>query len=274
MGNRKTSFWLNRRKFLGLFLQSTLATALVGRSRGKTPQYYTPQSNLDGEWQVTPDPALPNVLLIGDSISIGYTLDVRRLLRGKANVLRPMTIDGKEPDNCGDTRYGLENIHRWVGETKWSVIHFNWGLHDLCYRSPQSKLYGNRDKIHGVLQVPPMNYMENLEQLVKVLRDTKAALIWATTTAIPPNEAGRFTGDEVKYNRIAAKIMRRHHIQIDDLYSLTRQFPVSSFVAPGDVHFTAKRYERVAEQVASSIGETLQKSRSHSLSDSRSVAAG
>ncbi len=33
-------------------------------------------------------PGLPRVLLIGDSISIGYTLQVRELLKGKANVHR------------------------------------------------------------------------------------------------------------------------------------------------------------------------------------------
>ena len=34
------------------------------------------------------DPTLPRVLIIGDSISIGYTPRVRRLLEGKANVHR------------------------------------------------------------------------------------------------------------------------------------------------------------------------------------------
>ena len=82
-----------------------------------------------------------NVLLIGDTISIDYTLDVRKMLMGKANVFRPMTDDGR-PENCGDTPYGFERIHAWLDRMTWAVIHFNWGLWDLCYRSPQSKLYG------------------------------------------------------------------------------------------------------------------------------------
>ena len=32
---------------------------------------------------------LPRVLLLGDSVSIGYTLPARKLLEGKANVHRP-----------------------------------------------------------------------------------------------------------------------------------------------------------------------------------------
>src|SRR5882757_3092673 len=67
---------------------------------------------------------LPRVLLIGDSISMGYTLPVRELLAGKANVHRV-------PENGGSTRTGLEKLDAWLGKGKWDVIHFNWGLHDL-----------------------------------------------------------------------------------------------------------------------------------------------
>ena len=67
---------------------------------------------------------LPRVLLIGDSISIGYTVPVRKLLEGKVNVHRPLT-------NCGPTTRGLQGIDQWLGDGKWDVIHFNWGLHDL-----------------------------------------------------------------------------------------------------------------------------------------------
>ena len=45
---------------------------------------------------VKDDPTLPRVLLIGDSISIGYTVPTREKLKGKANVHRPGT-------NCGPT---------------------------------------------------------------------------------------------------------------------------------------------------------------------------
>ena len=73
-----------------------------------------------------PDPALthidhgsglPRVRIIGDSISIGYTLDVRDLLKGKANVHRI-------PTNGGPTSNGLKHIDAWLGSGKWDVIHF------------------------------------------------------------------------------------------------------------------------------------------------------
>ncbi|QDV66172.1 SGNH/GDSL hydrolase family protein [Crateriforma conspicua] len=70
------------------------------------------------------DASLPNVLLIGDSISIGYTTAVRSQLSGVANVYRP-------PTNCGPTTRGVEQIDQWLGDRKWDVIHFNFGLHKL-----------------------------------------------------------------------------------------------------------------------------------------------
>jgi hypothetical protein len=66
---------------------------------------------------------LPRVLLIGDSVSRGYTQAVRTALAGKANVHRA-------PANCGPTASGIKNIEVWLGDGKWDVIHFNFGIHD------------------------------------------------------------------------------------------------------------------------------------------------
>lgn len=66
---------------------------------------------------------LPSVLIIGDSISIGYTDPVRNNLKGIANVFRP-------PENCQHTGHGLANIKSWLGTGKWDVIHFNFGIWD------------------------------------------------------------------------------------------------------------------------------------------------
>ena len=94
---------------------------------------------------------LPRVLLIGDSISMGYTPAVRELLAGKANVHRP-------PTNCGPTIRGLEQIDAWLGDGHWDVIHFNFGLHDLKIMES------------GKHQVALDQYEKNLRQLVQRIR--------------------------------------------------------------------------------------------------------
>src|SRR5438552_10306989 len=105
----------------GPFLVLILPGLLPGQN-AKQPQPRRPPDPAFAA--VKDDPALPRVLLIGDSISIGYTVPVRRLLKGQANVHRI-------PENGGPTSNGLKKIDSWLGDKKWDVIHFNWGLHDL-----------------------------------------------------------------------------------------------------------------------------------------------
>ena len=143
------------------------------------------------------DPALPRVLLIGDSISIGYTLATRKLLEGKANVHRI-------PTNGGPTVKGLENIDAWLGDGKWNVIHFNWGLHDLKFMDD------------GKRQVPIDEYEKNLGALVARLKKTGAKLVWAATTPYPdgvkprriPDIAGHLSHC-VFCGRLCLRLLRR-----------------------------------------------------------------
>jgi len=195
-------------------------------------------------------PVLPKVLIIGDSISLGYTPLVSQLFDGIAEVVH-------HPGNAQHTGTGLEMMDEWIGDTKWEVIQFNWGLWDLCYRHPESQHYGNRDKINGTITTDLEQYGLNLEILVTRLIKTNAQLVWANTTIVPEGEAGRFVGDDERYNEIAAQVMRKHEIQIIDLHDLTSQFPSDMFVAPGDVHFTKDGYALIAEEVAKQISSAL-----------------
>lgn len=196
------------------------------------------------------DPNLPNVLLIGDSISIGYTVDVRKLLRGKADVFRI-------PSNGKHTAFGKDNIDKWLGERKWDIIHFNWGLWDICYRNPESKTQGNRDKKTGTLTTTPEMYAKNLEALVVRLKETEASLIWCSTTPVPEFELGRILGDEIKYNQIAQVIIEKHGVSTNDLHSYAlKKFPEVS-KGRGDVHFTPEGYRYLAEKVSEEISLKL-----------------
>lgn len=203
---------------------------------------------------ITDDAKLPRVLLIGDSISIGYTLPVRELLKGKANVHRV-------PTNAGNTGMGLEGLPKWLNEKngKWDVIHFNWGLWDLCYRNPESKNQGHRDKENGTITHSVEEYVANLETIVQQLEQSGATLIFATTTPVPEGELGRKTGDDHRYNQAALEVMKKHHIAIDDLHAVMAGKMEKYGKNPGDVHYTPEGYERLAQQVARSIESALAK---------------
>lgn len=199
---------------------------------------------------------LPHVLIIGDSISIGYTPYVAEMLKGEA-------IVSHHKGNARHTGTGLKMLDKWIGTTKWDVIHFNWGLHDLCYRNPDSKTKDKRDKIKGTITTNLEQYDRNIDQLVQRLKKNGAILIWAQTTVVPENEAGRVVGDDRKYNEVAATVMKKYDIMIDDLYTLTEGFSPDLFIEPGDVHYTKDGYRKIADQVADIIRAALKSESFH-----------
>lgn len=184
---------------------------------------------------VIDQPGLPRVLLIGDSISIGYTVTVRKELAGKANVHRI-------PENGADTANGLKKIDEWLGDSHWDVIHFNWGLHDLKV-TPD-----------GGRQVPIEVYEKNLEALVARLKKTGAKLIWAGTTPVPEGKQNppREAADAARYNAAAKRVMDANGIAIDDLNAAALP-RLSEIQLPGNVHFNSAGWELLGHQVANAI---------------------
>ncbi len=194
---------------------------------------------------------MPRVLLIGDSISISYTVAVRDLLNGKANVHRI-------PANGGPTSNGLKHLDAWLGSSKWDVIHFNWGLHDLKYMGPKNENRADPTASDSHQQVPLPDYERNLKQLVERLKATGAKLIWRNTTPIPEGSAGRVPGDEVKYNGAAARVMKASGIIIEDLYQHSLAGP-KDIQLPANVHYTLDGYRYLAKHVAAAIEAQLPK---------------
>lgn len=183
-------------------------------------------------WDYVPDdPNLPRVLLIGDSVSRGYTLAARKALAGRANVHRA-------PENCGPTANGLKKLDIWLGDGKWDVIHFNFGIHDRATK--------------------PADYQQRLETIVTRLKTTGAKLIWASTTPIPPDTKDGPAASEaiVEKNRIAESVMKKHAVAIDDLFTFITPH-LAKVQNPKDVHFSGEGYELLGSQVAASISAAL-----------------
>lgn len=186
---------------------------------------------------ITDEPGLPRVLLIGDSISIGYTVPARNLLKGKVNLHRI-------PANGGPTTRGLQSIDAWIGESKWDVIHFNWGIHDLKF-------------VDGRHQVSLKDYEANLGKLVARLRRTGAKLIWCSTTPVPESVTPpRTNADVIKYNNAALAIMKANGIVVDDLYAFAEK-QLDTIQRPKNVHFSPEGSKVLAGQVVKSISAAI-----------------
>lgn len=225
------------RVFLVLLMLASLATASRAPAQQSKPKPRPKQP--DPVFAAIEDVAgLPRVLLIGDSISMGYTLAVRELLAGKANVHRP-------PTNCGPTSRGVEQINAWLGDGRWDVIHFNFGLHDL-------KIMDD-----GQHQVALEQYEKNLRQVVERMKKTKAKLIWCSTTPVPESSSPpRHDADVQAYNAAAKQIMDEQGVAIDDLYAFALP-QLSKIQRPSNVHFSPEGSKVLARQVTESIEQMM-----------------
>ena len=184
---------------------------------------------------------LPHVLIIGDSISIGYTLPTRAILQGKVNLHRI-------PTNGGPTVKGLAEIEKWLGDRKWDLIHFNWGLHDLKYMGKDGTNLVPKEK-GGVVQVPLADYEKNLEKLVIRMKKSAKQLVWRNTTPIPPGSRARYVGDSVKYNDAAARVMKKLKIPTLDLFTPSMK-NMKEWMKKANVHYFPHGSQALAELVA------------------------
>lgn len=196
--------------------------------------------SLRAEESKRPDANLPRVLIIGDSISMGYTPGVKAALDGKAEVQRI-------PGNGSSTSNGLANLSAWLGEGKWDVIHFNFGLHDA--KLPPE----------GTRHSEPAVYEKNLRELVKRMKATGANLIWATTTPVPNGgviSPTRRFGSIGAYNGIAERVMKENGVVINDLNAAITPH-LDRYLLPNDLHYTKEGSAFLASRVAEVLLEVL-----------------
>lgn len=182
-------------------------------------------------WDFVQDaPNLPRVLLIGDSVSRGYTQAVRKALAGRANVHRA-------PANCGPTASGLKNIDVWLGDGKWDLIHFNFGIHDR--------------------NTPIAEYKARLTTLVERMKKTGAKLLWASSTPCPDTPDGKYkSAPIIEHNTAAAEVMKKLGVPTDDLFTAITPH-LTTMQNPNDVHFNARGYDFLGETVAKAIMAAL-----------------
>jgi lysophospholipase L1-like esterase len=184
----------------------------------------------------TQQPNLPNVLLVGDSITRGYYPAVAKDLAGAANVyLFATSCSSGDPRLPGQ----LHGYFSMMG-VKFAVVHFNNGMHGWGYTEQQ--------------------YAAGLPAMIAALRDgaPQARLFWATTTPVLHDSAtGESTNARIDTrNRLAAAIMTKDGIATDDQHALMLQHQDTH---NGDVHFTAEGSAIQAAQVAQMIRQALPK---------------
>jgi lysophospholipase L1-like esterase len=195
-----------------------------------------------------PKAELPKVVLIGDSIRLGYAPLVAKRLAGRAEVISP------EP-NGGDSANVLKNLDDWVVKAKPALVHINCGLHDL-----------KKAKKDGTFQVPLDAYEKNLRELIARLRkDTQATIVFASTTPILDDRHAkrkanfdRFEADVKRYNETAFKVMAGLGVPVDELHAVVARGGAEKLLGADGTHYTPAGYEALADAVADCVTRNLE----------------
>jgi hypothetical protein len=199
---------------------------------------------------VEEDAALPRVLLVGDSISVGYTIPVRALLAGQANLHRV-------PANAEGTAKSINLLEEWLGTERWDVIAFNFGLHDVLI-------------LRGEPRVSMGLYRARLGAMIDMMQTRAEQIIWVSSTPVTlecekhmakrwqtdRTQPYRRNKDIVRYNAAAQRLMDERGIPVVDLYSFALPKLVE-IQLPRNVHFTDGGYAVLAQPVAEAIREAL-----------------
>lgn len=197
-------------------------------------------------WGQTPPNDLPKVVLVGDSIRMGYAPLVEKALAGKAVIVSAKA-------NGGDSSNVLRNLDEWVIRQQPAVVHFNCGIHDT-----------KKFKDTGRFQVSPEQYEANLRRIVERIRSqTQATVLFATSTPILDARAATTRSQAEyalleasieQYNAIARKVMQELQVPIDDLHAV---FPDATSRAEAlgadGVHFKDAAKAKLAEAVTAAV---------------------
>jgi lysophospholipase L1-like esterase len=184
---------------------------------------------------------LKSVILIGDSIRMGYEKSVMAELAGQANVSGPT-------ENCRHSGEVLKNLKVWVLDKKPSLVHMNAGLHEI-YRNT-----------NGVRQLSVERYTNNLDLIFQHLADAGIKVIWSTTTPVMDDRYLKTKGyvcrvdrDVEAYNQAALGILKKHGIPVLDLHAAVASQNKESIYSADGVHFNSDGSRFLARHVADYI---------------------
>ena len=185
--------------------------------------------------------SLPLIVLIGDSIRMGYQDHVASQLAGRVEVWVP-------EENGGDSRNVLAHLDQWVFARQPDLVHVNCGLHDL------------KRAFDAASSVPLDEYERNVRQILQRLqRELNGAVVWATTTPVDENWHHRNKGfdrleaDVEAYNVAARAVAEDIGVPIDDLFAVVEREGKAQLLTQDGVHFTEEGSQLLGRVVAECI---------------------
>lgn len=190
---------------------------------------------------------MKNILLLGDSIRMGYDKSVRKTLEGKANVYFPS-------DCCRFASYLLRYLYDYkslIKDENVDVVHWNAGLWD-CLRLFE-------DGPHVPIEIYAL-YIERICKRMKLFFPN-AKIIFATSTKVQsekmPKEVIRYNEDIIEYNKVAVEIVKKYGFAVNDLYAVSDSLPEEAHSDPTH-YYTTIGTEAFTNAVLKHIKEALE----------------
>lgn len=227
-----------RRKPSALLILA-LASLIPIAAQAATQKPVSIPEEIEWTWEVRPphpDPKLPNVLLLGDSISRNYFPQVTKDLAGTANVYLMASST-----SVGDPRLPRQiRAFATMENVRFRIVHFNNGMHGWDYKETQ--------------------YKAAFPEFLHVVRSLVAGngdLIWTTTTPVEPKAFNGATNERVDArNAIAQMFIDQAHIATDDQHALMAQH---QDLYQDTVHFNTAGSNLMGDQAAAAIRAALRK---------------
>lgn len=189
---------------------------------------------------------MKKILLLGDSIRIGYDKYVKMSFENEAEVYYPA-------DNCRFTTYTIRRLDDWVKELQLGdgvdLVHWNCGLWDVL------RLVDDK------CAIPLEFYKVNIDRICSLLKHyfPKAKFVFATSTPVQEHlfgELRRLNSDTEMYNAAAVEIVKAHGMEVNDLYALLKGCPAEYYTDSTHL-YTKAGTEVITDKVIGIIENTL-----------------
>ena len=204
---------------------------------------------------------MKNIVLIGDSIRLGYQDRVAKLLGDDYKIYSP-------DENCRFSKYTLWGMFLWMESfkiDKVDAIHWNAGIWDLHRCTADGKVFTPLDEYLDVqkrLAFQMKSYCDNVcfaniipggkglddDVAINALINTDSNFKKVHLTA-PQKE---WNADVIKYNEAVTKLMGELNIPVNDLYSILVN-DTDKYISSDGIHPTDLGYDALAKQVADTI---------------------
>lgn len=180
---------------------------------------------------------MKRILLLGDSIRMGYQEYVKKELEGLAEVVYP-------EENGRFSKYTLWGVNVWIRDEvgRPDIIHWNNGIWDIHREPPMTEPLTDKAE-----------YEQNLRRCIQQFRHYTNDIIFATTTFASDQNREWKKEDIMEYNALAKHIMEEEHIPVNDLNALLTQEDICDDL----LHLNETGYRKAARQTAEILKQYL-----------------